>query len=178
MKRKRVTATLFLLLLCSNLLLLHMFIQNENMEEELYRLQVDKQRLETEQAELLAELEELRYSSRKIFLPDKVANEVEKVSREMVVTAYAPFDPDAVEGMCFEGDPNITYSGEPPIPGETAAGHRDLLGKTVYIEGLGYRRINDIGGAIGRDNIDVVFADKKTALEFGRQTLSVAIIPD
>ena len=30
-------------------------------------------------------------------------------------TAYAPIDPQAVEGMCYSGDPWVTASGFAPI---------------------------------------------------------------
>ncbi|MDI6743257.1 MAG: hypothetical protein QMD11_11035, partial [Smithella sp.] len=35
------------------------------------------------------------------------------------VTAYAPLDPNAIEGFCYSGDPNVTASGGRPIPYQT-----------------------------------------------------------
>ncbi len=176
---KNYAISLLAIIIVFNGALLHLFIANENVEEELYRLQLEMLRLEIEQEQLQSELEQLLNSAQEISIPDKVAVvEVEEIVREMVITGYSPLDPNAIEGMCHDGNPNVTFSGEPPIPGETAAGHRDLLGKTVYIEGLGERRINDIGGAIGRDNIDVVFADKKSAIQFGRQKRLVVVVSE
>ncbi len=94
---------------------------------------------------------------------------------EFEITGYAPLDPGAKEGMCYEGDPNVTYSGEPPVPGETAAGHVSRLGRTVFVPGMGFYRINDIGGLVGEYNLDLVFASRQDALRWGRKTLTVVI---
>ena len=37
------------------------------------------------------------------------------------VTSYAPLDPDAVEGMCYSGDPSITATGTTVRYGVAAA---------------------------------------------------------
>ncbi len=37
------------------------------------------------------------------------------------VTNYAPLDPNAIEGMCFEGDPTVTASGHATTIGESVA---------------------------------------------------------
>lgn len=39
--------------------------------------------------------------------------------KEFRVTAYAPLDPNAIEGVCYSGDPNVTASGAPPVPYQT-----------------------------------------------------------
>jgi len=93
----------------------------------------------------------------------------------MEITGYAPGDPDAVEGTCHDGNPDVTFSGEPPIPGETAAGHIDRLGQRAYVMGRGFYRINDIGGAVGMYDLDLCFANKKEALEWGVRRLPVVI---
>ena len=93
-------------------------------------------------------------------------------------TAYAPLDPTAVEGVCYSGDPNITASGEQVVPGVTvAAGPGVPFGTTVYIEGIGKRIVQDRGGAIGNNNLDVAVWNRQDALEWGRQDRRVVIVP-
>lgn len=94
------------------------------------------------------------------------------------VTAYAPLDPNAMPGMCYSGDPNVTASGAPPVPYVTAAAGPSVpFGSRVYIEGLGWRTVNDRGGRIGDRQLDVVVESNREARLFGRQMLRVIIIP-
>ncbi len=95
---------------------------------------------------------------------------------EFEVTGYAPLDPNAVEGMCYAGDPNITASGEQVVPGVTVAAGKEIpFGTRLYIEGLGWREVQDRGGMIGSRSLDVAFSSKGEALRFGRKTLKVMI---
>ena len=53
-------------------------------------------------------------------------------------TAYAPIDPKAQEGMCYEGNPEVTASGAQVIPYTTAAAGPDVeFGKRIYVVGDG-----------------------------------------
>jgi 3D (Asp-Asp-Asp) domain-containing protein/LysM repeat protein len=63
----------------------------------------------------------------------------------------------------------ITASGQVAKENETIAVDPDVipLGSLVYIEGLGYRKAEDTGGAIKGNHIDVFFSDDNKALEFG-----------
>ena len=95
---------------------------------------------------------------------------------EFEVTAYAPLDPRAVEGMCYSGDLNVTASGLPPIPGETvAAGPGIPFGSRVWIEGVGIRTVNDRGGRIHDRALDVVMETRAEALRFERQQLRAVV---
>lgn len=95
----------------------------------------------------------------------------------MEVTAYAPLDPEAKGGMCYSGNPNITASGEPPVPGETvAAGPGIPFGTFLWIEGIGLRRVNDRGGMITNNRIDVVVETVKEAFQIGRSLRKVWIL--
>ena len=90
------------------------------------------------------------------------------------VSAYAPLDSRAIEGMCYAGDPNISASGAPVVIGETAAaGPGILFGTTVWIENIGFRTITDRGGRIGNGNIDVAVESREEAFEIGRKTVRV-----
>lgn len=89
-------------------------------------------------------------------------------------TSYAPLDPNAVEGMCFSGDPTVTASGAKVKIGETAAGGPALpFGTRIFVEGFGWRTITDRGGAIGNKNVDVAVWSKADAYGFGRQDRTV-----
>jgi len=112
--------------------------------------------------------------SKEIDAVQDTMEEVRVVTSE--VTAYAPLDPRAVEGMCFEGNPKVTASGEEVEPGVTvAAGEQIPLGTEVYIEGIGRRIVQDRGGAIGSRDIDIAVTSKDEALQFGRQERRVVI---
>ena len=88
------------------------------------------------------------------------------------VSAYAPLDARAVEGMCYSGNPNITASGAPVVIGETAAaGPSVTFGTRAWIENIGFRTITDRGGRIGDGNIDLVVETQEEAFEIGRKTV-------
>ena len=54
------------------------------------------------------------------------------------ITGYAPLDPRAVEGVCYEGDPGVTASGEPTQIGVSVAAGLDVpFGTKVWIDGYG-----------------------------------------
>lgn len=74
----------------------------------------------------------------------------------------------------------ITYSGTEATEGRTIAVDPKLIpiGSVVYIEGLGIRIAEDIGGAIKDKHIDVYFNSHEDALKFGRQTAKIVIIEE
>ncbi|UOF90428.1 LysM peptidoglycan-binding domain-containing protein [Fodinisporobacter ferrooxydans] len=69
------------------------------------------------------------------------------------------------------GDPGygITSSGKVAKENETIAVDPTVipLGSLVYIEGIGYRKAEDTGGAIKGNHIDVFFSDEQQAVRFG-----------
>jgi len=88
----------------------------------------------------------------------------------MNITMYAPLSDDAVRGLDFSGDPSQTASGDEVIPGETAAAGANIpFGTKIYVEGFGWRTVNDRGRAIGPNDIDLAVATKEEALKFGKQ---------
>ncbi len=130
----------------------------ESLYKARYRLENELQRLEDEGVKVQIEIEDI--------FPD--AKET-----SMTVTAYAPLDPAAVEGMCYSGDPTVTASGEAPVPGETVAAALPF-GTLLYIEGVGLRRVNDRGVPSGC--IDVVTETRSQALKLGRSRRRVLIL--
>lgn len=89
-------------------------------------------------------------------------------------SAYAPLDPHAVEGMCFVGDPRITASGAEVIPYWTAAASPDIaFGTLVWVEGAGWRIVQDRGSGVGRGQVDLAMASRGEALRWGRRSVKV-----
>ena len=139
--------------------------RHKNVREEIeslykarYRLEGELRRLQDEGIKIQIEIEDL--------FPDAKQT-------SMVVTAYAPLDPQAVEGVCYSGDPAVTASGEAPVPGETVAAALPF-GTLLYIEGIGLRRVNDRG--VGPGRIDVVTETRAQAFEIGRSRRRVIIL--
>ncbi|MDW7670577.1 MAG: 3D domain-containing protein [Bacillota bacterium] len=99
-----------------------------------------------------------------------------------VVTAYAPLDPHAAEGMCYEGDPRITATGTVARPGVVAADFGRLpAGTRLDIPGYGIGVVEDIGSALRQAEgirLDVLMEYREEALKWGRQTLDVQIALD
>jgi 3D (Asp-Asp-Asp) domain-containing protein len=88
----------------------------------------------------------------------------------MNITMYAPLSASAVEGQDYSGDPSQTASGDEVVPGETAAAGPNIpFGTRIYVEGLGWRTVNDRGRLVGPNNIDLAVPTKEESLEFGKQ---------
>jgi 3D (Asp-Asp-Asp) domain-containing protein len=88
-----------------------------------------------------------------------------------IITAYCP-----CPKCCGEWSDGITFSGEKATEGITVAGDPDVLpiGTKIYIEGIGDRVVQDIGGAIKGNRIDLFFNNHQDALNFGKQKLKVS----
>ena len=95
------------------------------------------------------------------------------------LTAYAPLDPSAVYGLDYIGNPNVTASGDKPVPNKTVAADKSIpFGTRVWIEGVGVRTVNDRGGAIKRGRLDLCMATRDEAIAFGRQNRKVIILKE
>lgn len=93
-------------------------------------------------------------------------------SESYVVTAYC-----ACAKCCGKTD-GITASGARATEGVTVAADTKVLpfGTRIYIEGVGERVVQDRGGAIRGNRIDLYFDNHQSALNFGRQTKQVTIL--
>ena len=132
--------------------------QLKSLQRDLQSLQVILQEMGEREVEINLRIEDI--------FPDAKETSI-------IVTAYAPLDPAAVEGMCYSGDPTVTASGEAPIPGETVAAALPF-GTLLYIEGIGLRRVNDRG--VGPGRVDVVTETRAQAFEIGRSRRRVIIL--
>lgn len=87
------------------------------------------------------------------------------------ITAYC-----ACVKCCGKTD-GITASGVKAVEGVTAATDSSIpFGTKIYIDGVGERIVQDRGGAIKGNRIDLYFSDHQSALNFGRQTKKVTIL--
>ena len=88
-----------------------------------------------------------------------------------VITAYCP-----CVKCCGKTD-GITASGVKAVQGVTVATDKSIpFGTKIYIDGVGERIVQDRGGAITENRIDLYFSDHQSALNFGRQTKEVTIL--
>ena len=72
----------------------------------------------------------------------------------------------------------VTARGTKAKTGTIAADtSRYPFGTIMYIPGYGYGRVEDRGGAITGDHIDLFFKSHKQALQWGKKTLPVKVWP-
>lgn len=97
----------------------------------------------------------------------------ESVAAVYKVTAYCP-----CPKCCGEWSDGFTYTGDLAHEGTTIAVDPEVipLGTIVYIEGVGERIAQDIGGAIDGNDIDLFFYSHEAALAFGIQYLEVTVV--
>ena len=140
-------------------------IHLQQQEEQLWRLHELEQQIE-KQNEQLNMLEESLIE----FLERWNLDQFE-------ATGYAPLDPRAEEGMCYSGYPEVTASGAKTTPGGTVAAGSELpFGTPIWIEGHGWREVQDRGGMIGSRSLDICVDTREEAFEIGRRNV-VAVWP-
>jgi 3D (Asp-Asp-Asp) domain-containing protein len=69
----------------------------------------------------------------------------------------------------------LTASGEKARPGTIAADRQYPFGTRMDIPGYGQGIVQDRGGAIQGDRIDLFFKKHKDALQWGKQTIRVRV---
>lgn len=137
-----------------------------------FNIYLNTKGLEDSQAqvkELQEQIKQLRTDQKQ--LQEHVKSFIDKWNVEVFeVTAYAPLDPLAKEGMCFSGDPEITASGARVVPGVTLAASRSIpFGTRMYIQGHGWRVVQDRGGLITENKVDIAVQTREEALKIGRR---------
>ena len=131
-------------------------------------------RLECEKLTIMQELQQkdTEIASLQRMLMDKF--KMNTHSLDLFITAYTP-SPDETDN-----DPMVTSNGETPISGKTCAVSRDLyptvVGKHIWIEGIGIRKVNDMMNARFTGHVDIVAFSKSRALAFGKQKRRVIIL--
>lgn len=95
--------------------------------------------------------------------------EYKKMIKNVSMTAYSSEEP---------GIGTRTASGTRVTEGRTIAVDPDVIpiGWWVYIEGLGFRRAEDTGGAIKGNKVDVYYDSLSHARNFGRKSRTIYVI--
>lgn len=89
----------------------------------------------------------------------------------MQATAYTP---DPAEN----GGYSTTAMGTPLVRGVAAVDPNVIpLGTVLWVEGYGYVRAEDTGGAIKGNRIDLLFPTKEEARRFGRRNVRIKVMP-
>ena len=89
---------------------------------------------------------------------------------EMNVSAYCP-----CEQCCGDWSDGYTASGKPAKGKLIAAPSRYAFGTRMDVPGYGTALVEDRGGAIKGNKIDLLFASHQEALEWGRQYVTVKV---
>lgn len=100
---------------------------------------------------------------------------------EAVATAYCPCEICCGKWALNRPDGIVyTASGAIAEEGVTIAADWSVYspGTILYIEGIGERTVQDRGGAISGQKIDVFFNNHEDALHFGRQEIRIKVISD
>lgn len=102
---------------------------------------------------------------------EQIHREVGSRTIECVITAYCHC------AKCCGKTDGITASGDKATEGVTIAMDKSMpFGTKIYIDGVGERIVQDRGGAIKGNRIDLYFDSHQEALNFGRQTKQVTIL--
>ena len=120
-------------------------------EDEAWQQTARANTAEAQAAELAAKVDEL--STALASLPNLPAGLTASYAGEFTLTAYCT---EKYAHICGTGT-GITASGAPVTPGVTVAADLSVLplGTVVYIEGVGVRVVQDTGGALQGQHLDV-----------------------
>lgn len=120
-------------------------------EDEAWRQTARANAAQSQAAELAAKVDEL--SAKLSTMPDLPAGLTASYVGEFTLTAYCT---EKYAHICGTGT-GITASGAPVTPGVTVAADFSVLplGTVVYIEGVGVRVVQDTGGALQGQHLDI-----------------------
>ncbi len=113
--------------------------------------------------------------------PQVLATEKEEVVARKVmakISAYAPLDPNAREGMCFSGNPAITASGTYAREGIVAT-NMFPFGTRIRIPSVFGNRVfvvEDTMSSIRNNTVDIFFVSQRDAINFGTTRAYVEIL--
>ena len=117
------------------------------------------------------------------FLPEELNEPTTQPEEwiDAVATAYCPCEICCGKWALNRPDGIVyTASGAIAEEGVTIAADWSIYspGTLLYIEGIGERTVQDRGGAISGQKIDVFFNNHEDALHFGRQEVRIKVISD
>lgn len=119
-------------------------------------------------AEYVAQLENL--------IREKEALKEVVVKSKVIKTGVSAYTASRGE---TDGDPSKTATMSKPIPGRTCAVSRDLkhlLGKRIYVDGVGVREVNDLMPKRFIKSVDLCVVSKSQALDFGKTDKKIIVL--
>ncbi len=113
-------------------------------------------------------------------LATKAEEEKATQRRWVRLSAYAPTDPNAIEGMCFSGDPTITASGSISRKGVVAANFLSFGTKIKIPSVFGERvfTVEDRMSSRYTNTVDILVSSKQEAINFGNKMAYIEILND
>ena len=142
-----------------------------NLEREIIDLNTNINFRNVRLREQLNEYNRLRLENEKLY----IELELNKSFESLVVKASAyTASPDETNS-----DPGNTATMTTPIPGQTLAVSRDLdflIGHWVFIEDIGFRKVEDRMHPRWTNKIDILFNTKEEARQFGVQDLLIVVL--
>lgn len=193
---RKTVAIILLVTICGMLCLniKHLRSQNKTLTTQLTQQRV----INSHQAELLSEtqnkhakLQDYYYNAIKtleqehhyklLYMKELIQNGVEMLNLNTIarITNYAPLDTNAVEGMCFEGDRNITSTGIPVHHRTVAVDPQKIpYGTLIRVDDKIYIA-QDTGGAMREYDgvaLDLFTQNRTDAFRFGVQYDTVAVV--
>ena len=183
MKKIKLERTIFLV--CLIICLVALFISGlevNALEENLAELQHINSRQAAQLKDLneIFEIQDLLIRHQDVLLKtqdDIIRKQVEPdlaFMGEFEITYYCP-----CTACCGKTD-GITASGTLATEGQTVSADWDMLpsGTKIYIDGVGFRTVEDKGGAIVGQTLDVFVNSHAEALELGRHKADVWIVEE
>lgn len=135
----------------------------DNYQEDLLSMEQKYVELSIKQTELIIENADLKVRLFKI--KDEYKKFVERYFfKEVTLTAYTTCPTET------NRDNGNTALMQRPVTGWTVAVSQDLsylLGKVIYIEGVGVRYVNDLMNSRFKNMVDVLVPNKSSAMHFG-----------
>lgn len=116
--------------------------------------------------------------SKATFRPVVVQTSMEAQEPELVsIGTFTSYAYCPCEKCCGQWSGGPTASGVMPEEGRTVAADWDVLpaGTEIYIDGIGWRTVEDTGGGISGNTLDLYMKDHQAALEWGVQEVEVFV---
>ncbi len=107
------------------------------------------------------------------------AERIDASGAECVLTAYCPCEKCCGKWALNRPDGVVyTASGEVAQEGVTVAADWDVYpaGTVLHIEGMGEYIVQDVGGAVSGNHIDIFLDSHEKAVNFGKQTAFVEVL--